>query len=187
MTGRRLPASLGQPIAQHGRRSRVPRENAGVAYQLKILDAIAGTEPDGLIPAIRAAIVANGCWEHFVEVRMSAGPTVQITAADQDGYEVSVTWGSQHGNLTARALQPAIECADRLACEPPRRVHSRALTARYQLHGRPAETLLPNHRSSKPMAAVRGCRSGHEGSIPSPAPTENAQLRVTVLGHSLAL
>jgi hypothetical protein len=46
---------------------------------------------------------------------MSAGPTVRIVAAGQDGYEVSVTWGSQHGNLTARGLQPAIECADRLA------------------------------------------------------------------------
>jgi hypothetical protein len=46
---------------------------------------------------------------------MSAGPTVRIVAAGQDRYEVSVTWGSQHGNLTARGLQPAIGCADRLA------------------------------------------------------------------------
>jgi hypothetical protein len=46
----------------------VPSENAGVAYELKILDAVAGAEPDGLIAAIRAAIVASGLWERFVEV-----------------------------------------------------------------------------------------------------------------------
>jgi hypothetical protein len=46
---------------------------------------------------------------------MGAGPTVRISAGGQGGYEVLVAWGSQHGSLTARALDAAIECADRLA------------------------------------------------------------------------
>jgi len=46
---------------------------------------------------------------------MSAGPTVRITNDHAGGYEVLVNWGSRHEKLTARALEPAIECADRLA------------------------------------------------------------------------
>jgi hypothetical protein len=46
---------------------------------------------------------------------MSAGPTVRINAGGRGGYEVAVTCRSQHGNLTARNLESAIECADRLA------------------------------------------------------------------------
>jgi hypothetical protein len=112
-----FPASHGvQPPARCGSRNRVlARENAGMAYELEILDGIAGAEPSSIIAAIDAAIAASGSWERFVEVRMSAGPTVCITADGQDGYEVSVTWGCQHGNLMARDLQSAIECADRLA------------------------------------------------------------------------
>lgn len=37
---------------------------------------------------------------------------MRITNDHDGGYEVLVNWGSQHGNLTARALEPAIECAD---------------------------------------------------------------------------
>ncbi|MGB6455887.1 MAG: hypothetical protein WBH47_15540 [Streptosporangiaceae bacterium] len=85
-----------------------------MAYQLEILDMIAGTEP-ALVAAVGAAIAASGSWERFVEVRMSAGPTVRINPAGQGRYEVAVTWGSQRGTLTARALENAIECADRLA------------------------------------------------------------------------
>jgi hypothetical protein len=92
-----------------------PGENRGMAYHLQILDAIADTAPASLIPAVGTAITADGFWERFVEVRMSAGPTVCIAADGQDGYKVSVTWGSQNGNLKARAVQSAIECADRLA------------------------------------------------------------------------
>jgi len=85
-----------------------------MAYQLGILDAIADTEPASLAAAVDAATAASGAWERFVEVRMSAGPTVRITT-DHDCYEVLVKWGSQHGNLRARAPEPAIENADRLA------------------------------------------------------------------------
>ncbi len=84
-------------------------------YQLEILDMIAGTEPAGVVTAVGAAIAAGGSWERFAEVRMGAGPTVRINVGGQGGYEVAVTWGSQHGNLSAPALESAIECADRLA------------------------------------------------------------------------
>jgi hypothetical protein len=90
-------------------------ENAGMAYRLQILSMVADTAPVSLIPEIGAAITADGFWERFVEVRMGAGPTVRITADGQDGYKVSVSWGSQAGNLSARALESAIECTDRLA------------------------------------------------------------------------
>jgi hypothetical protein len=90
------------------------RENAGMAYKLEILNMIAGTEPASLVDEIGAAIAVGGSLERFVEVRMSAGPTVRINPAGQGGYEVVVTWGSQHGALTARSLETAIECADRL-------------------------------------------------------------------------
>jgi hypothetical protein len=86
-----------------------------MAYQLRVLDAIASTAPASLIPAIGTAIAADGCWEHFVEVRMSAGPAVCITAGGQAGYKVAVTWGSQCGKLEVGSLESAIECADRLA------------------------------------------------------------------------
>jgi len=86
-----------------------------MAYQLRILDAIEDTEPASLAAAVGAATAVSGAWERFVEVRMSAGPTVRITTGHDGGYEVMVNWGSQHGNLTARALEAAIECADRLA------------------------------------------------------------------------
>jgi len=33
---------------------------------------------------------ASGAWERFVEVRMSAGPTVRITTDHDAGYEVLV-------------------------------------------------------------------------------------------------
>ena len=80
-----------------------------------MFDAMAGTESACLVAAIGAAIAASGSWERFVEVRMGAGPTVHIRADGHGGYEVAVTWDSQHGNLMARALESAIECADRLA------------------------------------------------------------------------
>jgi hypothetical protein len=86
-----------------------------MAYQLRILDAIADTEPASLAAEVGAATTVSGTWERFVEVRMNAGPTVRITTDHDGGYEVLVDWGSQHGNLWARALEPAIECADRLA------------------------------------------------------------------------
>jgi hypothetical protein len=86
-----------------------------MAYQLRILDAIADTEPASLAAAVGAATAVRGAWERFVEVRMSAGPTVRIATDHDGGYEVLVTWGSQLGNLRAHALEPAIECADRLA------------------------------------------------------------------------
>jgi hypothetical protein len=86
-----------------------------VAYQLQILDAIAGTEPASLIAVVGAAITADGSWERFVEIRMSAGPTVCITADAQDDYRVSVTWGTQDCSVIARTLPSAIECADQLA------------------------------------------------------------------------
>jgi hypothetical protein len=86
-----------------------------MVYHLRILDAIAGTAPASLAVAVDAAAAASGTWECFVEVRMSAGPTVRITADRDGGYEVLVKWGSQHGNLMARALEPAVESADRLA------------------------------------------------------------------------
>lgn len=86
-----------------------------MAYKLEILNMVAGTEPARLVYEIGAAIAASGSWERFVEVRMSAGPTVRINPAGRGGYEVAVTWGSQHATLTARALDIAIECADRLA------------------------------------------------------------------------
>jgi hypothetical protein len=86
-----------------------------MAYELEILDMIAGTQPASLVAVICAAIAAGGSWERAVEVRMGAGPIVGISAGSQGGYEVAVTWGSQHGSLTARALDSAIECADRLA------------------------------------------------------------------------
>ena len=86
-----------------------------MAYQLRILDAIADTEPASLVAAVGAVTAVSGAWERFVEVRMSAGPTVRITTDHDGGYKVLVNWGSQHGNLAARALEPAIECADRLA------------------------------------------------------------------------
>jgi len=84
-------------------------------YQLRILDSIAGTESASLAAAVGAATAVSGAWERLVEVRMSAGPTVRITTDHDGGYEVLVNWGSQHGNLMARALEPAIESADRLA------------------------------------------------------------------------
>lgn len=93
-----------------------PGENAGVAYQLRILDVIADAEPAGLIPEVSSAISSDGSWERFVEVRMSAGPTVRITADGPASYHVSVSWGVQDGHLKTRTLQSAIECADRLAC-----------------------------------------------------------------------
>ena len=86
-----------------------------MAYQLRILDTIADTEPASLAAEVGAVTAVSGTWERFVEVRMSAGPTVRITTDHDGGYEVLVNWGSQHGNLAARALEPAIECADRLA------------------------------------------------------------------------
>ena len=86
-----------------------------MAYQLEILDANARTEPASLVVAIGAAIAASGSWERLVEVRVSAGPAVRIRADGRGGYEVAVSWGSQHGNLVACALASAIECADRLA------------------------------------------------------------------------
>jgi len=86
-----------------------------MAYQLRILDSVAGREPASLASAVGAATAVSGAWERFVEVRMSAGPTVRITSDHDGGYGVSVNWGSQHGNLMARALEAAIECADRLA------------------------------------------------------------------------
>jgi hypothetical protein len=86
-----------------------------MAYKLEILDMIAGTEPASLVAAVGAAIAASGSWERFVEVRMIAGPKMRINPLAKAGYEVAVTWGSQHGTLTARALETAIECADRLA------------------------------------------------------------------------
>jgi hypothetical protein len=86
-----------------------------MAYQLRILDEVADREPASLAAAVGAATAVSGAWERFVEVRMGAGPTVRITTDHDGGYEVLINWGSQHGNLTARGLQPAIECADRLA------------------------------------------------------------------------
>jgi hypothetical protein len=86
-----------------------------MAYQLQILAMVADTEPASLIPEVSAAITADGSWERFVEVRMSAGPTVRITPHDQASYEVSIRWGSQDAHLKARTLLSAIECADRLA------------------------------------------------------------------------
>lgn len=86
-----------------------------MAYKLEVLDMIAGTEPASLVAAVGAEISTSGAWERLVEMRMSAGPTVRIWPAGQGGYKVAVTWGSQHGTLIARALDTAIECADRLA------------------------------------------------------------------------
>jgi hypothetical protein len=86
-----------------------------MAYQFQILWTAAGTGPASLIREVDGAITADGYWERFVEVRMSAGPTVRIAADGQASYQVSVSWGSQEGHLKARTLQSAIECADRLA------------------------------------------------------------------------
>ncbi len=118
MTGRELSCNRWRLTPAHGRsRYRVPaRENADMAYQLQILSVIAGTEPAELAAAADAAIAASGSRERVVEVRMSAGPTVRINPAGQGGYEAAVSRGAQHGNLTARAVEAAIECADRLAC-----------------------------------------------------------------------
>jgi hypothetical protein len=89
-------------------------EDANVVCELKILDALAGAEPASIIAEIDSAIAARRPWERFAEVRVSAGPTVCIKAS-QAGYEAPVTWGCQHGDLMARDLRSAIECADRLA------------------------------------------------------------------------
>ena len=86
-----------------------------MAYQLQILVAVADSEPASLIPEVSAAITADGSWERFVEVRMSAGPTVRISADGPASYEVSLSWGSQGAHLKACTLPAAIECADRVA------------------------------------------------------------------------
>lgn len=86
-----------------------------MTYKLEILDIVAGTEPASLVAAVGAAIAASGSWERFVEVRMGAGPRVRINPSGQVGYDAEVSWGSQHGTVTACALEAAIECADRLA------------------------------------------------------------------------
>lgn len=86
-----------------------------MAYELRVLAVAAGMEPDGFVAEARAAIAVSGSWERFFEVRMGAGPAVTISGLDEAGYLVTVSWGSQDGRLTARALPAAIECADRLA------------------------------------------------------------------------
>jgi hypothetical protein len=86
-----------------------------MAYKLRILEGIADAERAALIAQADAGITADGSWERFFEVRMSAGPTVRLTADGSVGYTASVSWGSQHANLNTRTLQSAIECADRLA------------------------------------------------------------------------
>jgi hypothetical protein len=117
MTGRQLSSAHGSywPKRRRSRNGEPARNNVSMAYQLRILDSIAGTEPASLAAAVGAATVVSGAWERFVEVRMSAGPTVRITSDHDGGYEVLVNWGAQHGSCLARAPEPAIECADRLA------------------------------------------------------------------------
>lgn len=91
------------------------REDLDMPYELRILTAAAGTELSSLIGEARAAIAAGGFWERFVEVRMAAGPTVRVTSDEGTGFEVTVSWGSQHAQLKVRTLAAGIECADRLA------------------------------------------------------------------------
>lgn len=91
-----------------------PGENAGVAYQLRILDVIADAEPAGLIPEVSSAISSDGSWERFVEVRMSAGPTVRITSRRPSqlprlGQLGCPGWASQdpHASVRDRVCGPA--------------------------------------------------------------------------------
>jgi hypothetical protein len=67
---------------------------------------------------IEAAINAGGVWERFVEVRMSAGPTIRIGRPDggSESYEVVVSWGdAQDARSRVHGLDAAVETADRLA------------------------------------------------------------------------
>jgi hypothetical protein len=90
-------------------------ENAGVAYQLRILHGVADADPACLAGEVDAAITADGFWELYAEVRMGAGPMVRISGDSRAGYEVRVSWGSQDGHLRARSARSAVECADWLA------------------------------------------------------------------------
>jgi hypothetical protein len=54
-----------QRTARRGATTAARRENPGVAYQLKILYATAGTEPAGLLTAIGAAIADSESWERL--------------------------------------------------------------------------------------------------------------------------
>jgi hypothetical protein len=86
-----------------------------MACELRVLAMVAGTEPTGLVAEAGAAIAATGSWQRSFEVRMGAGPAVTISGGDDAGYLVAISWGSQYGRMSARALPAAIECADRLA------------------------------------------------------------------------
>ena len=92
MTGTSAVQRTGQLLAQLWKEPNggLARNNVRMAYQLRILDAIADTGPGSLAAAVGAATAVSGAWERFVEVRMSADPTARITTDHDGSYEVLV-------------------------------------------------------------------------------------------------
>jgi hypothetical protein len=81
-----------------------------IPYTLRLL---AGD--DDLVNEVNGAILRDGFWEQFVELRMAAGPTLRIEGgSSNDTFRVEVQWGAQHAVTEVRGVNGAIEVADRL-------------------------------------------------------------------------
>ena len=89
-----------------------------MAYELVVLSSGAlHKSADDLVPEVTTAIAADGRWARFFEVRMAAGPTVNIEPepGKPGRYRVAVDWGTQHATTQAGSLTASIEAADKLA------------------------------------------------------------------------
>jgi hypothetical protein len=88
-----------------------------VTYSLFVLNSGVEMSATDLEPEVARVIAAEGHWTQFIEVRMAAGPTVEIRPLPEadDGYMITVEWGDQHAMTHAPTLEVGIEAADRLA------------------------------------------------------------------------
>jgi len=61
-----------------------------------------------------SSVSAGRAWERFIELRMSAGPTVSIRGLGNDCFAVSVEWGAaQSARLNVVGAKAALRAADR--------------------------------------------------------------------------
>ena len=88
-----------------------------MAYNLFVLNSGGEMLASDLEPIAAEAIAGEGRWAQFFEVRMGAGPTVEIVPLPEgdDGYQVTVEWGTQYAKTHSSTLEMGIEAADRLA------------------------------------------------------------------------
>jgi hypothetical protein len=65
---------------------------------------------------IEQSLNTAGYWLYDLELRMGAGPTLEVKPdSERTGYQVTVTWGSQRGEVLARTLERAVELAYRMS------------------------------------------------------------------------